>query len=613
MSFLSPWFLALGVAAAVPLLLHLLRRRIGARVEFPAARYLARAEREHSRTLRLRNLLLMAARVAAVLLIALAAARPAARLFGGGHGPTALAVVLDNSLSTTAVENGRPLFAHLDSLALRALAGATPADRLWLVTADGQPRAGSAAELRDAVQRVTPIGGAGDPALALARAAAAVRSAGLAAQQVALVTDAQRTTWTAPAQLGAVPVVAWVPASAPPANRAVVSADAEPERWTPRGAVAARVLARDSTTYRIVLGGATLARGSAAPGEEILVRAAPAARGWLDGTVELDPDELPGDDVRHFAVWVGPAPVVRVAAGAGPFVAAAVDVLRADGRVAGGSGSGGTSSGSASSAAGVTVAPADEITALPALVTAPADPVLLGAANRALARAGVPWEFGAARRGAEPVAGDGMGASRVALRYALRPTGAASADTLARAGAEPWIVAGAGYVLVASPLAPDATGFVVGAGFVPWLAGVLADRLSGDPGRVLSAAPIQQMIWPSWADALDGAPGSAGTAFPAPERDGTYFFTRGGRRVGALVVNPEPRESELARWAPADFARLLGGRVRAFTDDGRFAAAVFDVGARRPLAVPLLVALLAVLALEGVLAARGNSGAGGPA
>src|SRR5437762_11570288 len=111
MSFLSPWFLVLAGAAAVPLLIHLLRRRIGVHVEFPAARYLARAEREHSRTLRMRNLLLMLLRVVAVLLIALAAARPSARIAGsaGGHAPTALAIVLDNSMSTSVGEGGTPL------------------------------------------------------------------------------------------------------------------------------------------------------------------------------------------------------------------------------------------------------------------------------------------------------------------------------------------------------------------------------------------------------------------------------------------------------------------------------------------------------------------------
>jgi aerotolerance regulator-like protein len=109
-SFLAPLWLSLAGAALVPLLLHLLRRRIGTRVEFPAARYLARAEREHSRSLRLRNLLLMLLRVLAVLLVALAAAGPVARwVTGTGHAPAALAIVLDNSLSSTAVTDGRPL------------------------------------------------------------------------------------------------------------------------------------------------------------------------------------------------------------------------------------------------------------------------------------------------------------------------------------------------------------------------------------------------------------------------------------------------------------------------------------------------------------------------
>src|SRR5881409_1776374 len=115
MSFLAPWFLLLGGAALVPILIHLLRRRIGMQVEFPAARYLARAEREHSRTLRMRNLLLMLLRVVAVVIIAAAAARPNARMAGagGGHAPTALAIVLDNSLSTSVVESGTPLLDRL--------------------------------------------------------------------------------------------------------------------------------------------------------------------------------------------------------------------------------------------------------------------------------------------------------------------------------------------------------------------------------------------------------------------------------------------------------------------------------------------------------------------
>ena len=121
-----------------------MRRRIGVRVEFPAARYLARAEKEHSRTLRIRNLLLMLLRVLALLAIAVAAARPVARWVGAGHAPTAIAIVIDNSLSSSAVINGRPLLDQFKSMARDVVSASASTDRLWLVTIDGRVRGGSA-------------------------------------------------------------------------------------------------------------------------------------------------------------------------------------------------------------------------------------------------------------------------------------------------------------------------------------------------------------------------------------------------------------------------------------------------------------------------------------
>ena len=79
-------------------------------------------------------------------------------------------------------------------------------------------------------------------------------------------------------------------------------------------------------------------RGTAAPGEEVLVRATPAERGWIAGAVELEPDELRGDDVRHFVAWVGQAPGVSVHPAAGPFMRSAVDALVQSERLAAGTG-----------------------------------------------------------------------------------------------------------------------------------------------------------------------------------------------------------------------------------------------------------------------------------
>jgi Aerotolerance regulator N-terminal len=590
MSFLAPLYLLLGAAAAVPLLIHLLRRRIGVRVEFPAARYLARAEREHSRTLRIRNLLLMLLRVLALLAIAAAAARPVARLVGAGHAPTAIAIVIDNSQSSTVVLNGRPLLDQFKAMVRDVVARATAADRVWLVTADGRVRGGTGALLRDEISRLEPIAGAGDLPAALGRAASLVRGAGRDASQIALLTDGQRSAWGSAPAIGDVQLLIWVPAAAPPPNRAVILAEARPVRWTPRGAVAARFLSQDSTTYRINLAGRTLARGTAAPNEEVVVRAAPPERGWVDGTVELEPDELPADNVRHFAAWIGAAPGVTVSPAAGPFVKNAVDVLRGGERVNAGR--------------DIAVVTADELESLPALIIAPTDPVKLGAANRALERTGVPWRFGARRSGDASVRGPQLDGASVAERYNLIAQSGALADTLAVVGREPWIVAGPRYVLVGSPIVPSATTLPVRASFVPWLASVLTERLVGEPGQVITASPGSRISRPRWADALEGpdrARITLGEMIDVPNRAGTWFFTRGDRRVGALVVGAPPGESILDRYSRDELAlRLDGRRTVKPTSRASWASMAFRAAARRSLIEPALILALALLCFEAI-------------
>ena len=588
MTFLAPLYLALGTAIAVPLLIHLMRRRIGARVDFPAARYLLRAEKEHSRTLRIKNLLLMLLRVLTVLAVAFAAARPLAEWVGSGHAPSALAVVIDNSLSSSLVVNGHPLLDEFKTMAREALSSATSADRLWIVTIDGNVRGGSPALLRDEIDRMQPQSGSGDPALALSRAAAVIRASGLAARQIALVTDGQQTEWQRIPPVPDVQMVLYAPGGAAAVNRAVTLAEARPSRWTPRGEVAARFQSHDSTTYRITLNGRTFARGTAAPNEEVTVHASPPERGWLAGTVELEPDELAADNARPFAVWIGPAPGVNVSPGAGPFVKSAVDVLKSSQRVIAGN--------------DISVVNADEATALPALILAPNDPVKLGSANRALERLGIPWRFGARRAGEATARGAELEGVTAATRYQLVAQTGAVADTLATVGQDAWIVAGARYVIVASPIAPDATNLPIRASFVPWLGSVLTERLVGEPGQVLTSEPGKRLPRPRWADGIetvDGQRTPIGDALDVPERSGTYFLTLTGRRVGALVVAPPPGESVLDRFTPRDLAsRLRVTRALLAPDGHTWATLSFRAAARRSLIEPALLAALALLLIE---------------
>lgn len=599
MGFLAPWFLALGGLALVPLLIHLLRRRIGLQVEFPAARYLARAEREHSRTMRMRNLLLMLFRVLAVLLVAMAAARPIGRYVtaGASHGPTALAIVVDNSMSTSVVEGGSSLLDQFKLIARDVIDRATPDDRLWLVTVDGAIRAGNAASMRDELERVRPYAGAGSLREAVARAAAAVEGSGLVARQVAVLTDGQRTAMSEAAQLrGNTAVLVWAPGRAPPVNRAVVSAEARPVRWTPRGAVTLRVQSPDSAIYRIALGPRTLARGGVAAGEEASIRAAPAERGWVGGTVEIEPDELVLDNSRHFAVWIGPAPAVSVTTGAGVFVRNAVDVLRSTERVGDG--------------ADITIGSADDVVRLPALIVPPSDPVRLGAANRALERLGIPWRFGAPRRESAIARGEQLPSVSVTLRYALEPRGAAIADTLAVVGRDPWIVSGRGYVLLGSPIDVAATSLPITAAFLPWLGDVLASRLHGDPGVLRAAAPGQRISVPAGIEVLEGTDGRriavGGSTVEAPGVAGTYFLIQGTRRAGALIVNPEVEESRLDRWPTEELAERIASRgVRVADNRDAWVNLAFAGAARQSLVAPLLLALLLVLAAEMAAATLG--------
>jgi len=72
LSFLSPLFLAGAAAAAVPIVLHLLKREPETRVKFAAVKLIKQAPVEHTDKRRLRELLLLALRVTALVLLAIA-------------------------------------------------------------------------------------------------------------------------------------------------------------------------------------------------------------------------------------------------------------------------------------------------------------------------------------------------------------------------------------------------------------------------------------------------------------------------------------------------------------------------------------------------------------
>jgi len=130
LSFLAPLFLAGAAAAAVPIVLHLLKRQPEARVKFAAVRMLKRAPVEHTEKRHLRQLILLALRVTALVLLALAFARPFFAT-GAALGTAGVTIVaLDTSMSVSAP--GR--FERAKQLAKEAIGRVPANDLVGIVT-----------------------------------------------------------------------------------------------------------------------------------------------------------------------------------------------------------------------------------------------------------------------------------------------------------------------------------------------------------------------------------------------------------------------------------------------------------------------------------------------
>jgi hypothetical protein len=222
MAFLSPLFLLGALAAAVPIVLHLLKRDPDARVRFSAVHLLQHAPVERSSRRRLRELILLALRVAALLLLAFAFARPffASSLATSG---TTTVIALDTSLSMSApgqLEKAR-------QLAKQAIANANGALTAVVTFADGaqiasQPSADQA--VANAAIDAAKAGAGGTRYRAGLNAAVDLLRG--RAGTIVVVTDLQETGWDA-GDRASVPdsvTVDVADVGAPPPNLAVASA-----------------------------------------------------------------------------------------------------------------------------------------------------------------------------------------------------------------------------------------------------------------------------------------------------------------------------------------------------------------------------------------------------
>ncbi|MFO0585001.1 MAG: BatA domain-containing protein [Anaeromyxobacter sp.] len=196
------------LAAAIPLVVHLFFRRRPRPTPFPAIDFVLRARKEQESRLRLRKILLFAARTLLLLAVAAALLRPKLESPGAATaavpvGPRATAIVLDASGSMRYRLGGKALFERARSDALGALTDLTTEEPATVVVCGAEaPRADAPAFDRGAVRRAleaaAPSAAYADLTNCVAEAARALGAdqaqAGLG-KRIVVATDLAASAW----------------------------------------------------------------------------------------------------------------------------------------------------------------------------------------------------------------------------------------------------------------------------------------------------------------------------------------------------------------------------------------------------------------------------------
>jgi uncharacterized membrane protein len=212
LTFLNPVLLVGVLSAAIPLLLHLSRSRRTKKMRFSTTRFFTEQFLRSYRMSRLKELLLLACRMALCALLAMALAQPLlqtrADSFLGGHGAHSVVLVLDNSASMGYSEGGMTLLERARAAAREVLAGLKPGrDRASLVLVGRQASgpevlfAEPTPDLGDVLQAVNSVQVAAlgtDLRGAVMRAETLLAGHADAGKQVYLFSDLQDSGWELP-------------------------------------------------------------------------------------------------------------------------------------------------------------------------------------------------------------------------------------------------------------------------------------------------------------------------------------------------------------------------------------------------------------------------------
>ena len=186
--------------AALPVILHLFMKQTPKHLIFPALRLIKERQKRSKKKLRVKNWLLLLARMGLLALMALALARPridAKASLGTGEEPSALAFVFDTSLSMGYKERDRTRLDEAKERAAEVLKKMNDQSRVFIVDGSdpAQPIAQSPAAARKKLDGLT-IHSTNRPLnTAVGAAYAAVAGVELPRREVYILTDMAASQW----------------------------------------------------------------------------------------------------------------------------------------------------------------------------------------------------------------------------------------------------------------------------------------------------------------------------------------------------------------------------------------------------------------------------------
>jgi hypothetical protein len=176
----------------------------------------------------------------------------------------------------------------------------------------------------------------------------------------------------------------------------------------------------------------------------------------------------------------------------------------------------------------------------------------------------------------------------VARRYVLQSSGSGRTGVLATVNGTPWIVRDGNVILLGSRLDPGWSDLPVSAGFMPFM-DVLLNRLARGEAALGRGAPGDPVPVPDLVTTVRRGENEwrveGGGLFQPPDA-GVYYLLAGRDTVGAISVNPDPRESRLNRATDAQVRRLWKGARLVGLEDA--ADIAFSSASRGDLRGPLL-------------------------